>query len=199
MFHKLIRRKHPRTPVFWYGESLGSLVATHTAAHRLRWSDPDGLILATPIAGLRMNLSGMQRWLLETAAALSPRTRYSLGELAGVDESAIQVTSTTTHGSQMAKTPHHISAFSLRLLTEIGKMMDANPDAAKRLKMPVLFLSSPHDILASGDQIQGWFSQFRAEPKKLLWYTRSYHLLLHDVQREEVVKDVEAWLRSVTR
>jgi esterase/lipase len=78
-------------------------------------------------------------------------------------------------------------------------MMDSNPEAAKRLKLPVLFLASPHDILASGDQIQAWFSQVRGEPKKLLWYTRSYHLLLHDVQREEVVKDVEAWLRSVTR
>jgi NAD(P)-dependent dehydrogenase (short-subunit alcohol dehydrogenase family) len=60
-----------------------------------------------------------------------------------VNEKDIQVTSSTTHGSQMAKTPHHISAFSLRLLTEIGQMMDANPDAAKRLKMPVLFLASP--------------------------------------------------------
>lgn len=198
-FHKLIKRRHPRVPIIWYGESLGSLIAAHTAANRPRWGDPDGLILASPVAGLRMTINGFQRWLLEAAAAVAPRTRYSLGDLAGVDEKSIQVTSTTTHGGQMAKTPHHISAFSLRLLTEIGKMMDANPDAAKRLKMPVLFLASPHDILASGDQIQGWFSQFRAEPKKLLWYTRSYHLLLHDVQREEVVKDVEAWLRSVTR
>ena len=195
VFHKLIRRKHPRTPVFWYGESLGSLVATHTAAHRLRWSDPDGLILATPIAGLRMNLSGMQRWLLETAAALSPRTRYSLGQLAGVDESAIQVTSTTTHGGQMAQTPHHVNAFSLRLLVSIGQMIDQNPAAAAKLRMPVLLLASPNDIISSGDQIQRLFSQIRSEDKKLLWYTRSHHLILHDVQRAEALRDVERWLR----
>jgi acylglycerol lipase len=197
-FHKLIKRRHPRVPVIWYGESLGSLIAAHTAANRPRWGDPDGIILASPVAGLRMTMSGFQRWLLEAAAAISPRTRYSLGDLAGVNEKDIQVTSTTTHGSQMAKTPHHISAFSLRLLTEIGQMMDANPDAAKRLKMPVLFLASPHDILSSADQIQGWFSQMRSEQKKLLWFTRSYHLLLHDVQREEVVRDVEAWLNKLS-
>ncbi len=196
-FHKLIKRRHPRVPVIWYGESLGSLIAAHTAANRPRWGDPDGLILASPVAGLRMTMSGFQRWLLEAAAAISPRTRYSLGDLAGVNEKDIQVTSTTTHGSQMAKTPHHISAFSLRLLTEIGQLLDANPDAAKRLKMPVLFLASPHDILSSPDQIQTWFGQMRSEQKKLLWFTRSYHLLLHDVQREEVVRDVEAWLNKL--
>lgn len=195
-FHKLIKRRHPRTPVYWYGESLGSLIASHTAAHRLRWGDPDAIILATPIAGLRMTMSGFQRWLLEAAAALSPRTRYSLGELAGVDESHIQVTSTTTHGGQMARTPHHVSAFSLRLLTAIGGMMDSSGKAAAKLKMPVLFLASPHDVLSSADQIQTLFSQVRAPDKRLLWFTRSHHLLLHDVQRAEVVQDVTTWLRG---
>ena len=198
-FHKLIQRRHPRAPIIWYGESLGSLIAAHTAANRPLWGDPDGLILASPAAGLRMRVQGIQRWLLEAAAAVAPRTRYSLGQLAGVDENSIQVTSNTTHGTQMTKTPHHINAFTLRLLVEIDQMMNANPEAAKRLKMPVLFIASPHDIIASADQIQAWFSQIRAEPKKLLWYSRSYHLLLHDVQRQEVLKDVERWLSSISR
>ena len=194
-FHALVKRRHPKTPVFWYGESLGSLIALHTAADLLGyWSVPDGIILASPVAGLRMTLGGFQRFLLETAAKLSPRSRYTLGELAGVDESKIKVTSTSTHGGQMAITPHHVSAFSLRLLSTIGSMLDDNTDSAHRLKMPVLFVASPNDVLSSADQIQALFAQIRSLDKKLLWYTRSYHLLLHDVQREEVVKDVTHWL-----
>ncbi len=194
-FHSLVKRRHPNTPVFWYGESLGSLITLHTAADLLsNRADPDGIILATPIAGLRKTISGFQRFLLETAAKLSPRTRYTLGELAGVDESKIQVTSTSTHGGQMAVTPHHISAFSLRLLSTIGGMLDANSGSAHRLKMPVLFVASPNDVLSSADQIQALFAEIRSPDKKLLWYTRSYHLLLHDVQREEVVHDVTRWL-----
>ncbi len=194
-FHALVKRRHPKTPVFWYGESLGSLIALHTAADLLgNWSDPDGIILASPVAGLRMTLSGFQRFLLETAAKLSPRSRYTLGELAGVDESKIKVTSTSTHGGQMAITPHHVSAFSLRLLSTIGGMLDANTGSAHHLKMPVLFVASPNDVLSSADQIQALFAQIRSRDKKLLWYTRSYHLLLHDVQREEVVHDVTHWL-----
>ena len=199
-FHALVKRKHAKTPVFWYGESLGSLIALHTAADLLgNRSDPEAIILASPVAGLRQTISSFQRFLLETAAKLSPRTRYSLGELAGVDEKKIQVTSTSTHGGQMAVTPHHVSAFSLRLLTTVGGMLDENPDAAHRLKMPVLFVASPNDVLSSADQIQALFAQVRSRDKKLLWYSRSYHLLLHDVQREEVVNDVAKWLDRQVR
>lgn len=194
-FHALVKRRHPRTPVFWYGESLGSLISLHTAADLLgNRSDPDGIILASPVAGLRVALSGFKRFLLETAAKLSPRSRYTLGELAGVDESKIKVTSQSTHGGQMAVTPHHVSAFSLRLLSTIGGMLDTNAESAHRLKMPVLFVASPNDVLSSADQIQALFAEIRSRDKKLLWYTRSYHLLLHDVQREEVVHDVTHWL-----
>ncbi|MDB6003083.1 MAG: hypothetical protein JWR15_70 [Prosthecobacter sp.] len=194
-FHALVKRRHPKTPVFWYGESLGSLISLHTAADLLgNRADPDGIIMASPVAGLRKTLSGFQRFLLETAAKLSPRTRYTLGELAGVDESKIQVTSHSTHGGQMAITPHHISAFSLRLLSTIGGMLDGNTDSAHHLKMPVLFVASPNDVLSSADQIQTLFAEIRSPDKKLLWYTRSYHLLLHDVQREEVMHDVTRWL-----
>lgn len=194
-FHGLVKRKHPRTPVFWYGESLGSLIALHTAADLL-WDrhDPDGIILATPAAGLRVAVGGFKRLLLETAAKLAPKTRFSLGELAGVDESKIQVTSETTHGGQMAVTEHHINAFSLRLLATIGGMIDKSKSAAHRVRMPVLFVASPRDVLSSADQIQSLFAEVRSRDKKLLWYTRSYHLLLHDVQREEVVNDVTRWL-----
>jgi acylglycerol lipase len=194
-FHALVKRRHPQTPVFWYGESLGSLITLHTAADLLgNRADPDGVILASPAAGLRKKLSGFQRFLLEAAARLSPRTRYTLGELAGVDESKIKVTSNSTLGGQMAITPHHVSTFTLRLLSNIGGMLDGNADSAHHLKMPVLFLASPNDVLSSADQIQALFAEIRSPDKKLLWYTRSYHLLLHDVQREEVMHDVTRWL-----
>jgi len=99
----------------------------------------------------------------------------------------------------MAVTPHHVSAFSLRLLTTVGGMIDDNAGAVRRLKMPVLLVASPNDVMSSADQIQGLFAEVRSRDKKLLWYSRSYHLLLHDVQRAEVVNDVARWLDRQTR
>ena len=198
-FHLLVRKRHPRAPVFWYGESLGSLIAFHTAAHLGAARDPDGLILASPVAGLRMAVSGFQKWFIKTAATVAPGQRYSLGELAGADESKFRVTATSTHGGQMEKTPHHVETFTLRLLGEIGRLMDDNARSARRLHLPVLFLASPNDVLSSPDQVQTLFKQIASTDKELHWYTRSYHLLLHDVQHEEVVRDVLKWLRDETK
>ena len=195
VFHQLVRERHPGRPVFWYGESMGSLIALHTAAWRLRASaDPEGIVLATPIAGLRVAVSDSRKWLLRTAASLTPRQRYTLGELSGADESKIRVTTTTTHGEGMAATPHHVRDFTLRLLGELGRMMDDAPHAADHARLPVLFLASPNDVISSPDQVQALFAQVRSEDKTLHWYTRSYHLLLHDVQRQDVVDDVREWL-----
>ena len=196
-FHLLVKRRHPGAKVFWYGESLGSLIALHTTASRLRTSrDPDGIILASPVAGLRVAVSDFHKRLLKTAAALAPRQRYTLGELAGVDESRIHVTTTSTHGEQMARTPHHVESFTLRLLGETGRLMDENPKAARRIRLPVLFLASPNDVLSSPDQVQTLFQQINSEKKTLHWYSRSYHLLLHDVQHDDVVADILKWLKK---
>ncbi len=197
-FHLLVKKAHPRLPIFWYGESMGSLICLHTAGRLLSdRHDPAGIVLASPVAGLRMTVSDFRRWLLDTAARFAPRTRFTLGELAGVDESKIQVTSQTTHGEQMNRTPHHVSSFSLRLLAELGRLLDLNADAARQLRMPVLFLASPHDVISTPEQVQSLFAQVRSPRKRLLWYTKSHHLLLHDVQRAEVSRDLQNWISRV--
>ncbi len=194
-FHRLVKARHPGKPIIWYGESLGSLIALHTAVDYP--GGPDGLVLASPVAGLRQKISPVQELALRGTSFVVPRVRLTLGGLAGVDESKIRVTSTSTHGGQMARTPHHVGEFSLRLLREIGSLIDRNPAAARRLSVPVLVLGSPHDVVSSPDQVQVLFGQIGSQDKVLHWYSRSYHLLLHDVQHDQVVADLEQWLGRV--
>ena len=93
----------------------------------------------------------------------------------------------------MAITSHRVPAFSLRLIREISQLLDNTPQAAAETTIPVLFLASPNDVVASPDQVHELFSHVAAKDKQLHWYSRSYHLLLHDVQREQVIKDVAEW------
>jgi len=194
-FHKLVRERHPNTPIVWYGESLGSLIALHAAARERRGA-PDALILASPVAGLRFHTSELERFLIRTTSFAMPSIRVKLGDLAGLDESKLRVTSQTTHGTQMQKTPHHVESFTLRLLREVDGMIQQNERAARRLDIPVLMLATPHDIIATPDQVQALFKQIGSKDKRLNWYSRSYHLLLHDVQHEKVMTDVERWLNK---
>lgn len=194
-FHRLIRQRHPKVPIIWYGESLGSLIAMHTAAKERRGT-PDALILASPVAGLRQQPGGLERFLLLTTSHLLPNFRLTLGGLAGVDESKMRVTTDSTLGGQMAQTPHHVPAFSLRTLREINSLLEQNHRAARHIEIPVLVLASPHDIVTSPDQVQQLFKAFPSDTKRLHWYTRSYHLLLHDVQHDDVLKDITTWLKA---
>ena len=194
-FHALVRERHPGVPIFWYGESLGSLIAFHAAAKSDPTERPGGLILATPIGGLRVHVSRFGRAFLRAASHITPTCRVKLGSLAGMDEGKIRVTSTSTHGGQMAKTPHHVAAFTLRLLRGVDDLLQANRDAAGRLAIPVLMLASPHDVVSSPQQVETLFRQTGSRDKRLRWYPQSYHLLLHDVQHEEVLHDVAEWVR----
>ena len=194
-FTRLVRGRHPGDPIVWYGESLGTLIALSAAHGTAAGANADAIVLATPIAGLKMPVSMAQRCLLLGTSHLLPNIRLKLGDLAGVDETKMRVTTATTHGTQMEKTPHHVSAFSLRLLREVDRLIDGTGTSAPALRMPVLVLASPNDVVSSQQQVQALFVRLGSRDKTLAWYPKSYHLLLHDVQREEVLGNLLTWLR----
>lgn len=75
-------------------------------------------------------------------------------------------------------------------------MMDANPEVARRIHIPTLFLGTPRMSFHRQTKSRLCSRRFGRRAEELLGYTRSYHLLLHDVQREEVTRDVINWLRK---
>jgi acylglycerol lipase len=64
------------------------------------------------------------------------------------------------------------------------------------LDLPVLVLATPNDVISSREQVQAYFDAVPPGKKTLHWYAKSYHLLLHDVQRDEVLRDATRWLES---
>src|SRR4051812_3035620 len=197
-FHRLVRQRHPGVPVFWYAESMGTLVALHTIVDLMPPDEmrPTGLIFASPAAGLRLRPKGARATLLYTIIAVAPWMRVNLEKLAGVKDKDIRVTHDTTHEARMAVTAHYVSRFSLRLLGEIDKMMRSLPTAAPRFREPVLVLASPNDIIASEEQVADFFNQLGSKDKTIHWYRDSYHLLLHDTQRAEVLHDATQWVKQ---
>jgi len=200
-FHRLVRERHPGAPIFWYSESLGTLVAMHTVTDLMPDASehPAGIIMSAPAAGLRLRPSGMKSVLLNTAVATLPWKKVNLEKLAGVNDKDIRVTHDTTYGAQMAVTSHYVNAFTLRLLGGVDKMMRHAPVSARALHIPVLMLAGPNDVIASEEQIQALFDQIASKDKTLLWYRRSYHLLLHDVERDNVLSDATKWLEAHVR
>jgi alpha-beta hydrolase superfamily lysophospholipase len=199
-FHTLVRQQHPNAPVYWYTESLGTLIALHTVVDHMNGERanlrPAGMILSSPAAGLRLRPRGAKATMLYAMICALPWLKVNLEKLGGVKDKDIRVTHDTTFAAQMAVTSHYVSRFSLRLLGEIDKMMRDLPDAAARFQVPVLVLATPNDVIASEQQVSDFFKQIASRDKTIRWYRKSYHLLLHDTERQEVLRDATQWLEQ---
>lgn len=199
-FHRLVSERHPGVPVFWYAESLGTLIALQAIAARRGEEtprpEPAGLVFSSPVSGFRIKPRLFKAAGIRAAMVLMPWKRISVEKLAGVKDEEIHVTATTTHGGRMAVTPHHVPEFTFRVVREIDRMVRKVPAAARSVAVPLLVLASPNDVISSIDQVERFVATVPSRDKTLHRYDRSYHLLLHDVQREEVLEGVVRWIEA---
>ena len=192
-FTGLVKRRHRGVPVYWYGESLGALIAAYTAASVAPRAAPQGIILSSPVVELRENLQlGLvKNFLLRAMLNFLPGQKVSLEALGNAE---VQVTSQTTHRHQMQHTAHYVPAFSLRLFAEIEHLIQKAPKAAAKLDIPVLVLYTPHDPLVSKEGVERFYQSIASPMKAKAFFSESYHLILHDKERERAVKTVADWL-----
>jgi alpha-beta hydrolase superfamily lysophospholipase len=193
-FTRIVQQQHPRTPVYWFGESLGALIAIDSAASgEIRESPPAGLILASPVVSLRDTLRPppLRNLFLRSLIRLLPDKRISLEQLGN---SEVQVTSSTTHRGQMQHTAHYVKDFTLRLFREVDILMRGSPAAAARISIPSLVLYTPNDPLTPPDKIESFFENIASGDRAKVFFPHSYHLILHDNERARALGALTSWL-----
>lgn len=194
-FTTLVKQRHHGLPIYWYGESLGALIAIHNSAISSPQLEPAGIILSSPVVKLRDNLKlgFFKNLLVRSTIKLFPGKKISIEALGN---SELQVTSHTTHRQQMQHTAHYVHTFSLRLFAEIEKMIQGSGTAAQRMKVPVLVLYTPHDPLVSQEGVEEFFEKIDSPCKRKEFFPTSYHLILHDEERARAVRIVTQWLQA---
>jgi acylglycerol lipase len=193
-FSALVAERHPGLEQVWYGESLGALIVLETVWAGGGGGHLGGLVLASPVVGFRDPPGLIQRCLLVVASHLVPRMRVRLEDLGDGEGGVIPVTSDTEHIEQMALTAHSVDRFTLRLLRRVGGLVERAGERAAGLDLPVAVLYTPNDFLTGRGQVEAFAGRFPGARVSLYRYDRSYHLILHDVQRWEAVADVGAWV-----
>ena len=192
-FTALVKSRHKGVPIYWYGESLGALIAIHTAARKVPAIAPAGIILSSPVVALRpgLELTFLKNFAFRAALNFLPGQKISLESLG---DSEIHVTSHTTHRGQMQHTSHFVPAFSVRLFAEIEQLIKRTPAVSAQLQIPILVLYTPHDPLVSREAVEYFFDLIAAPGKTKTLFPESYHLILHDKERDRAVKTVHDWL-----
>jgi len=83
-FTKLIRLKHPKATIIWYGESMGGLISINALLHKHDKSfSCDKLILSAPITNIDDKIAPWQKNLMRGFAQSFPKFRISLTKLSG--------------------------------------------------------------------------------------------------------------------
>lgn len=193
-FTQLVRERHPKAKVVWYGESMGALIAAHAYAEAPARERPiDGLVLSSAIVRFRDDIPDWVPGLVRVAAQALPEQRITLETLMQGED--VQMTQDASHKGQAAKNPWHIEQYTLRLIGNLTRLIAGMNDRAKELDLPLLVLHGEHDELNQDPDIRGFLARLPEDtPVSYHHYEGAYHLLMHDRQRKKVFRDVAEWL-----
>ena len=189
-------REHPGLPVFWCGESMGSLLLIHLLASSTFTLPATGAIFSVPVVELRKKTHPALRWALRTASLVAPRWRLRPSRFITGEKTPAQVTRDEEYTKISRASTHFIGVFSLGFLNAIDDLMTASSRSAEKIRVPSLVLSGGKDVFVHPERISEWFGTLAAQDKVLKLYPEAYHCLWNDYDRELVIADVLSWLRE---
>jgi acylglycerol lipase len=195
-FSEMVRAKHPRARIVWFGESMGALIVSTAYRQAVAaGGDPpcDALVLSSPVVKIRDDFPAWKKELVRQVSHVAPTARVPLEALAGGQQ--VQMTHDTLHAEQAETNAWHIDKHTLRLLVTLGDLIDGMPDCARSFEVPTLVLHGGKDFFSSPDDVKEFYGSISKEAgRERRYYPDSYHLLMYDEQKEKVIGDVEEWL-----
>lgn len=182
---RLLRARHPGTPFFLLGESLGGTVALLTGTEGL-----SGVILSSPAIWGGPYLPSVFRPLLHAASSVAGPlgVQASAGNIAASDNRAAL--------ERFGRDPLTLREVRLDLLRGIVGAMDAAVAA-----LPGCCRAVPTLVMFGGnDQVIPTRAARRAlrdaQVPRVSFYPEGWHLLLRDRVRDQVVEDVLGFLED---
>jgi acylglycerol lipase len=197
------RRRYPGVPVFALGESMGgAVVLTALASISPPRADAsadapmlkvDGVILVSPAVWSRADMPLTYRAALFLAAHLMP------GVILSNNAASRVVTIVPSDNVEMLRALGRDPLFQKRTRTDtlygLVDLMDEARTAPGKLRQPppILFLAGAKDQVIPVKSAEGVIAALgnRAEVRR---YPDGYHMLLRDLQRERVHRDVADWV-----
>ena len=184
---ELVRKRHPNTPLFVLGESMGGSIAIIAAAEEAIRAD--GLILAAPALRGRRYLGVIPRTALAVTYRLVPWFRVTGQGL------RIQASDNIKMLRALSRDPKVIKGARIDTLKGLVDAMDAAVEAAPDLKIPALVLYGARDELVPK---QPTMDLINALPKGIghrpAVYRTGWHLLLRDLKAKRVLDDIATWI-----
>ena len=189
---RLAADKHPGLPIYLLGHSMGASVVIATMAD----SDPPpvaGVILVAPAVWARSTEPFYQRIALWIGAHTMPWLELTGDSLDRMPSDNFEML------REQGRDPLVIKKTRLDTIYGLQNLMDAAYAAADNYSLKTLVLYGNKDEVIPKEPVLDAFRRFPIEPadkKQLILYENGYHMLLRDLEAENVMKDIVEWLNE---
>ena len=189
---RLIAQKHPDQPIYLLGHSMGGAVVIQAMSGN-NHPDVAGAILAAPAVWARSTIPFYQNGALWLVAHSIPWYRVTGEGLGRKPSDNIEMLREQGRDPLVIKETRYDTIYGLQSL------MDASYASAENYNIKTLVLYGHRDEIIPEKPVLDAFQRFPVEPagqKQLILYKNGYHMLLRDLQAENVMKDIVAWLND---
>ncbi len=187
----LAAARHPGTPVYLVGVSMGGAVAMRAATGEMP-PEVDGLVLVAPAVRGRSTMPVHYRVALWIGAHTIPWATLSGRGL------EITPSDNTDMLRALSADPLIIKETRIDTIHGLVDLMDEALEASDRVTLPVLILYGVKDEIVPKEPTRQMLEAMPTERRRLALYDDGYHMLLRDLQAETVYDDVVAWVRDPT-
>lgn len=183
---ELVRKENPGKKVFLLGDSMGGLIYFMTAAR-----DPaccDGVILTCPYFKAKISLPLLMMLDIFSSMLYNTRKQFDLpfdSSMITRDQEYARVVESDPRESRVAT-----SGLLVRTLLQQLRARSA----AKKIRVPVLFLLSGKDLFADNKESRAVFKKLASPDRTAIEYPEMLHNLAIDIGKEKVFSDILAWL-----
>ena len=183
----LIKARHPDTPLYLLGESMGGAVTMVTMAGPEPPAAIDGLVLVAPAVWGWQTMNPFYKAALWIGAHTVPWLKPSGRGL------QIKASNNRDMLVALSKDPFYIKHTRIDSLYGLVNLMDAAYDAASNLSTPALVQYGARDDLIPKKSTHHMLVRLTA-PHRLAFYDTGYHMLLRDLDPEPLLADITAWI-----
>jgi acylglycerol lipase len=185
-----VRKRHPGTPLFLLGESMGGAVIM-TAMAGPQPPAVDGVILVAPAVWGRASMP----WYQTTALWLAVHTLPG-GQVTGRNL-GIKPSDNIDMLKALGRDPLVIKQSRVDAVYGLVNLMDRAMASASSLHAPALVLYGAKDQLIPPAVVREMTARLPANAhgrRRVVYYPDGYHMLLRDLQAETVWRDIAAWM-----
>lgn len=185
----MIKENHPDKAIFTFGHSMGGLITfVYALVHPER--NMKGQVFSGPALAAPWGLYKVPMTFYDIVGKTIPKAKvYRIVKR--------RASRNYQYFKEFQNDPYDLKYSTIGFLKEfLYKGISWAQENSEKYDLPCLFLQGTADKIIPYERVQSTFERISSKDKTLKLYEHCYHELIHEPEREEIMKDMLEWLEE---